>query len=1378
MKKIRSGLNRLLGLAMLAGTTLMHYDAAAQADYWSIFGNSGCTGGSYSMANTGGLPSASSFSAISPVINPYITSGTYSLFAHTVYNKTGQPLFSVDYNGIYGPNGIIAFNFGVPYTTTIGGTIIDASSAFSEICTVPCRVAEDNHSYYAIFWAFSGMSFTYVLRVVTINISPSGALSFSNNILYDATSPYGMITSYGLGPSYTIAADAQQCNAPYSIYTTEPDDLNANTILRKWTFGADGSLPSASVPSFRDKQHVVPGMRTAKIFNLGTTPAKVKYYVFTMFDESAIGGDVTDGQLACWDITNTPLPFSTGGGRANVAIYDADAGGNNTNIAGFDRFVDDADAVVVSRSTKTSGGSLDLTNSGLAFFLPITRGNVTSTLHALANTSDYSNTDLERSTANNLFMVKGATTGSPGDGQLGYLTETIMTSLSPMPVLITSSCGSLVSVSNINYGPAGIPYPFYLGKQFENENISFPKITDITISNRCAPGSPGATAANPQYSTAMGGGLPAYNYLWTPRPPVYIIPPIGFPIPFYPNNAHLDNYAISNPTITSVSDYTSHGGVPSITSDFTLTVTDVNGCVATKEVKTDLITSGFDLTSRDSHFDLFNEANTQDINPEDGNDIWNSPDIFNRYHSDGAANMFHHLSPAYATSGSTTNYLYVNVHNVGCIDYDPTAVATPAKVHAYWTMGGFSAETWPNAWNGTGQTSAGAICDVSTHHEPLGAELIPAAVGVPTIATGSSKIVELPWTPPNPDHYHPPSCTPANTYMDFCFLSRIVDYHNISGSSACAPDGMTICEVTTGTERANVVNNNNIATINTNIIKLTSLPRRHVIVAGNGGLTDAAFNIKFVNSHLLYNTGISTISNYASIKVFLGDLFDNWKLAGSAGTFGTIDPVERSVVFDGSNTVSLNNIMMTAGKTYPIDLEFRMKPGVDGKQIPDEMVYFRQIALNRSIDTLVDTFTACRVDTLYDSVMTPHYDTTCYSRYDTVYHTEDSVYGSFSYRLMYEAPEKGVLAVTEMSNGASGDCEYAEMIVANCGTENGEDVDIRGWIIDDNAGNFNTSGCTTGVGTAAGHYRLAFDNIWSTVPVGSMLVMYNHDANCYNLSDTFRVDTTANGLVYWIPVGGTVSAPYGTPHVDRFGSRPNTSICSYCSDTGTTVYATASAWSNTIGLNNTGDAIQVRCPGCNFTYSRAPEFYHGIGYGPATGAGAFVSIAPGSSDLGGPVINGSGTGNKYVFTGSTRSDLGNPASWSKTSAGAAGTIPATLGNVSSPMMASVKAHSLDLPCCGQTAARSAQTPTTDSKLVSDKLKVYPNPTNSVLYFELSTVTDATIKIMDITGRIVGETHINNGTTATVDVSNYVTGVYIYQVITNGKIESGKVVVRK
>lgn len=74
----------------------------------------------------------------------------------------------------------------------------------------------------------------------------------------------------------------------------------------------------------------------------------------------------------------------------------------------------------------------------------------------------------------------------------------------------------------------------------------------------------------------------------------------------------------------------------------------------------------------------------------------------------------------------------------------------------------------------------------------------------------------------------------------------------------------------------------------------------------------------------------------------------------------------------------------------------------------------------------------------------------------------------------------------------------------------------------------------------------------------------------------------------------------------------------------------------------------------------------------------------------------------------------------------------------------------------------------------NSLKVYPNPVSDVLNFDMEYNKSATISIMDITGKKVENVNFAFNK-ATVNVSTYNKGIYLYQIVNNdGKlIKAGK-----
>jgi hypothetical protein len=282
--------------------------------------------------------------------------------------------------------------------------------------------------------------------------------------------------------------------------------------------------------------------------------------------------------------------------------------------------------------------------------------------------------------------------------------------------------------------------------------------------------------------------------------------------------------------------------------------------------------------------------------------------------------------------------------------------------------------------------------------------------------------------------------------------------------------------------------------------------------------------------------------------------------------------------------------------------------------------------------------------------------------------------------------------------------------------------------------------------------------------VGSILVLYNHDVNCYNLPDSFVLDSMAN--TYYIPVGPAITEN----HLEQYAGVENTSVCSYCSDTGTTVFADSTDWMTTAGFDSVQDGLQVLCPGCSPNYVDPPYFYHGIGYGPALNANGSLMVSA-------VLKNSAGAGYKFVTTAATASQLVQHSKWSIAPADTAGPVPPTLGNVIGSLYSAVNNHTLALPCCGDLQERprgnGKDVRVTDAPQI---IRAYPNPTTMMLYFEFPVSKEATVRLTDITGREMDKQVIRNGSNAQFSVKGYTPGMYMYQVVTDGKTQTGKVLI--
>lgn len=216
------------------------------------------------------------------------------------------------------------------------------------------------------------------------------------------------------------------------------------------------------------------------------------------------------------------------------------------------------------------------------------------------------------------------------------------------------------------------------------------------------------------------------------------------------------------------------------------------------------------------------------------------------------------------------------------------------------------------------------------------------------------------------------------------------------------------------------------------------------------------------------------------------------------------------------------------------------------------------------------------------------------------------------------------IIVNELSNGPSGSQEYFEFVVVgppanpNCGP-----IDLRGWIFDDNNGDFSCGACA-GTGIATGHMRFAILPVWSAVPTGSIIVIYDPGVKNPKIPADDPTDTSPADGVYILPNSHSSLQSSTTPCAS--GNLPTGfGACGSC--TGNISYAgacyTSGLASTNAGLRNTGDAAQTRLP--NGTY------FHGLAYGNS-----------GSNMSGGPdglFISGDGSGMFYAFTNSVSNNF-------------------------------------------------------------------------------------------------------------------------------------------
>lgn len=224
------------------------------------------------------------------------------------------------------------------------------------------------------------------------------------------------------------------------------------------------------------------------------------------------------------------------------------------------------------------------------------------------------------------------------------------------------------------------------------------------------------------------------------------------------------------------------------------------------------------------------------------------------------------------------------------------------------------------------------------------------------------------------------------------------------------------------------------------------------------------------------------------------------------------------------------------------------------------------------------------------------------------------------------------LIVNELSNGSGGTREFVELVVLGTGaSEACGPVDVRNWIIDDNNGDFSCGPCAT-TGIAQGHIRLSNAAVWSAVPAGAIIVIYNDsDADALMPPDD-PDDTAPHDSVYIVPVSHpsvqfSTSSACGSPNIPNpSGSCPtctgNPNYTGVC-------YTAGAGWTN-VNMRNQGDAMQVRQPNGNY--------FHGFAYGTA-----------GFNMTGGPdglLANVAGGSNCFFFTNSGSNNYRLLSNWS------------------------------------------------------------------------------------------------------------------------------------
>lgn len=156
------------------------------------------------------------------------------------------------------------------------------------------------------------------------------------------------------------------------------------------------------------------------------------------------------------------------------------------------------------------------------------------------------------------------------------------------------------------------------------------------------------------------------------------------------------------------------------------------------------------------------------------------------------------------------------------------------------------------------------------------------------------------------------------------------------------------------------------------------------------------------------------------------------------------------------------------------------------------------------------------------------------------------------------------LVINEVSQGYSGNQEYVELLVV--GTPNCSGIptmDLRGYYIDDNNGTYATG---AGTGIAQGCVRFTTDPLWSAVPVGTLILIYN-DADLNPDVPAQDLSLSDGNCKLVIPISNCTL-------FEKHASQPSTATSTYP----TSGLTACGNWTN-ISMANGGDSFQTVTPG-------------------------------------------------------------------------------------------------------------------------------------------------------------------------------------------------------
>jgi hypothetical protein len=330
---------------------------------------------------------------------------------------------------------------------------------------------------------------------------------------------------------------------------------------------------------------------------------------------------------------------------------------------------------------------------------------------------------------------------------------------------------------------------------------------------------------------------------------------------------------------------------PSSAATYTMTAIDDDGCEATDEITISNPTGSSDVFVRDSEEDIGTEPNTQSdlaLNSM----FWLSSDIWNRETDDDEP---WHQNPV---TGST-NTLYVKVTNNSCDDIED------ATLRVYFSKASTGLQ-WDLNWDDFDGSVYGCSPTIMFGDE------ITYTPSTTTFPKNSVTVMEIDWSPPDPDDY---ICGPGTTgeLGHFCILAHF----DASTTTPYDPLGGSL----TTSVNWNAFQNNNVAWKNMEVVEAPGLkpmdkPTGNTIITN---INDSSNYIR-LNFFSRKDNNEQTIFDYARVRLwFTKQLIQSWKDGGRKGDGVII--VNDSVIQLTKPDAYMDNIFMQYMEAQAIGLQ-------------------------------------------------------------------------------------------------------------------------------------------------------------------------------------------------------------------------------------------------------------------------------------------------------------------------------------------------------------------------------------------------------------------------------------------------------------------------